>query len=351
MGRKQTFVTFCLLAVCVFSFFVTSEANAAEMIFCPQCGQRIESGSKFCMYCGSAISYYDSAPSSGGTQASPSPAIDLYVGKKVTFGSYEQDNRTWNGAEEIVWRVLAIEGKKVLLLSDQILEAVAFHNRDMSVTWENCSLRDWLNNTFYYEAFSSTDRSLICSTYLTDQRNSKYGTTDKVFALSIDEVQRYLPYNSDRATTATDYCLARLKSIKGYNGVWWWLRSPCSKGNRVAGVYADPQSNGMVDYDGAVVDHAYNGVRPAIWIDTSDLSNVTILSSSGTGSAVATGGSNAGATPETGRTVCRKCGGDGFCTYCYGTGMRLNSRAEYVSCVFCAGLGHCSICHGFGYTY
>lgn len=363
MKRTSVLVTVAVILACIFALSVHPLAEASGMMFCPECGRQIETGSKFCMFCGQPIVYYDSG-TSGDSHTSSGETIELYVGKKILFGSYEQDNRTSNGAEDITWRVLAIEGHKVLLLSDQILEAVAFNTRDMSVTWDCCTLRDWLNNTFYYEAFSSSDRNLICSTYLTDQRNSKYGTaagagtTDKVFALSIDEVQRYLPYTSDRATTATDYCLARLKSIRGYNGVWWWLRSPGSSGNRAAGVYADPQSNGTVDYEGAVVDHAYNGVRPAVWIDTSDLSNVTIPSSDRPASSPSANGLNSpgvssqnnGSGKQTGKTVCWKCNGKMYCTYCYGTGTWLNYNAEYESCPFCAGLGHCWVCHGTGYT-
>ena len=89
-------------------------------------------------------------------------------------------------------------------------------------------------------------------------------TTDKVYLLSIDNLQYYLPSRTDRQTYATLYCQAKLSSMPGYDGVWWWLRTPGFNSNRASGVYVDIQPNGTIDYEGARVDHSFNGVRPAL---------------------------------------------------------------------------------------
>lgn len=47
---------------------------------------------------------------------------DVAVGSTIRFGSCEQDNRLSNGAEEIEWLVLAVEGDKALLVSRYGLE-------------------------------------------------------------------------------------------------------------------------------------------------------------------------------------------------------------------------------------
>ena len=48
------------------------------------------------------------------------------IGDTVSFGSYEQDNNTENGAEAIEWIVLDVEGENVLLLSKYGLDAQAY---------------------------------------------------------------------------------------------------------------------------------------------------------------------------------------------------------------------------------
>ena len=83
-------------------------------------------------------------------------ASNVGVGSIVQYGSYEQDNVLSNGAEPIEWIVLDKQGNKVLLLSRCGLDAIPFHKRLTSVTWAECSLRDWLNTTFFNTAFDES---------------------------------------------------------------------------------------------------------------------------------------------------------------------------------------------------
>ena len=62
--------------------------------------------------------------SSGGS--SKSPFADVKKGDIVTFGTYEQDDLTRNGAEPIEWIVLAVEGDQALLLSRCVLRALVW---------------------------------------------------------------------------------------------------------------------------------------------------------------------------------------------------------------------------------
>ena len=77
--------------------------------------------------------------------------------KKVKFGNYK--------GEEISWIVLDYDDGTNLLLSEKILDVQEFDPDVLSVSrelnWRYCSLRKWLNNDFYAEAFSADEQAKI----------------------------------------------------------------------------------------------------------------------------------------------------------------------------------------------
>lgn len=191
------------------------------------------------------------------------------VGDYVVFGSYEQDNNTSNGKEEIEWIVLAREGDQVLVISRYALDCIPYNRSSTSVTWETCSLRKWLNGTFLDAAFSESERAMIPSVTVSADKNPSYSTspgnstTDQVFLLSITEVNKYFSSHSARQCQGTAYCYAQ-GAYKADNGnCWWWLRSPGYYSNFAAGVNGD----GSVDEFGSSVNIDKYAVRPALWID------------------------------------------------------------------------------------
>ena len=173
------------------------------------------------------------------------------TGDIITYGTYEQDDNSSNGTEAIEWIVLERDGDKALVLSLYCLEQMPFNNTLAQVTWENCSLRKWLNGTFLGDAFSQEEQGQILSTKVLDEGKQ---TTDKVFLLSEDEAVDYLTSNERRADAtervSTSHC-------------YWFLRTTGSVSN-VA----------YVSYDGEVgyyedVDRNW-WVRPAMWIEISE---------------------------------------------------------------------------------
>lgn len=60
-----------------------------------------------------------------------------------------------NGAEQIEWMVLAVEGDEALLLSKYALDTQPYHDVEVDITWEKCTLRTWLNETFLAAAFDA----------------------------------------------------------------------------------------------------------------------------------------------------------------------------------------------------
>ena len=171
------------------------------------------------------------------------------AGNVVGFGRYEQDRNRENGPEPLQWIVLEAQDGKALLLSRYGLEGKPFHKDFDDTSWENCSLRAWLNDDFLNRAFDGEEQAAIL---LTDVDNSaaqehsdlevgdQNATQDRVFLLSYAEASRCLgridagwgseTLNNPKARmTPTPYALSksvtRITEDSTAYGMWW-LRSP-----------------------------------------------------------------------------------------------------------------------------
>ena len=220
------------------------------------------------------LSYRDSAEKL--KSAKQAQIKNAKVGDIVYFGTYEQDNDTSNGKENIEWRVLAKENNRVLVISDKALDRQPYNSSyTEEVTWENCSLRKWLNGTFLNKAFSTEEQAQIQNTTVSADNNPQYSTnpgnatTDKVFLLSINEVEKYFNSDEARKCAPTAYAKAQgastsdtFKTPSGAATCWWWLRSPGDDQSSAAYVYF----GGDVFELGNYVFSGLNAVRPAMWI-------------------------------------------------------------------------------------
>ena len=220
------------------------------------------------------LSYRDSAEKL--KSAKQAQIKNAKVGDIVYFGTYEQDNDTTNGKENIEWLVLAKEKNRVLVISDKALDRQPYNSSyTEEVTWENCSLRKWLNGTFLNKAFSTEEQAQIQNTTVSADNNPQYSTnpgnatTDKVFLLSINEVEKYFNSDEARKCAPTAYAKAQgastsdtFKTPSGAATCWWWLRSPGDDQSSAAYVYF----GGDVFELGNYVFSGLNAVRPAMWI-------------------------------------------------------------------------------------
>ena len=188
------------------------------------------------------------------------------AGDCVLFGTYEQDNNTSNGEEDIEWLVLEVKDGKALVISKYALDCQPYNETYMDVTWETCTLRGWLNDEFLDVAFTEYEQEKISTVTVSADKNPSYNTEvgnetqDKVFLLSVDELNKYFLFNSDKQCQATDYAIAN--GVLTFNSANWWLRTPGDSQFSAAYVY----SEGVNSY-GRSVDSERYGVRPAMWID------------------------------------------------------------------------------------
>lgn len=165
------------------------------------------------------------------------------IGKTVTMGNYQ--------GKALQWKVLDINGNMRLLLAEEIVAKYPYNERYADTSWCGCSLHRWLNGEFLREAFTLEERSKILNTRVSNPPNPQYYTNggsnsvDKLFTLSIDEAETYLPANGSRAL-----------------GEWWWLRSPGCNLLSAVSVYED----GSIYVTGVNVSYVDGGVRPAMWV-------------------------------------------------------------------------------------
>ena len=197
-------------------------------------------------------------------------------GDSFYFGSYEQDNRKSNGKEPIEWQVLEKKGSKVLLLSKYGIDIQPYNHEDDDVTWNECSLRKWLNREFVKNSFSSSDRAMIRTTFVSPDKTPEYndseyrgsdpgkGTKDKVFLLSTKEAVRYFG-NKSVMCLNTKYAKARAKEQYGKDELSWWLRTPGKENDRAA-VFRVDNDGWYIDYYGGAIFYDY-AARPALWVD------------------------------------------------------------------------------------
>lgn len=207
-------------------------------------------------------------------------AEDYAIGSYVTFGTYPQSA---DGGDEtpIEWLVLDCDGDKALLLSRYALDVQLYNEENTDITWENCTLRTWLNDDFLNHAFSVEEQSAIIMTNIDNSSSQGYSewntsggndTQDRVFLLSYAEANRYLGVTWDDANNTqsrvapTAYAEAQgayigsTQTADGEAVGFWWLRSPGSI--QVAA--------SSVDYDGSLVDfyvdYDCSCVRPTLWV-------------------------------------------------------------------------------------
>ena len=168
----------------------------------------------------------------------------------------------------IEWLVLTRNGNSALLISRYGLDVQLYNEKDTDITWENCSLRKWLNGSFLNAAFSADERSAIQNTNVPADKNPEYdtdpgnATTDKVFLLGIDEAKKYFASNDARKCQPTAYAVEK-EAVVFDGNCGWWLLSPGFRQDSAAVVCRD----GSVGYIGIGVDADYDCVRPALWVN------------------------------------------------------------------------------------
>lgn len=157
------------------------------------------------------------------------------IGKTVVIGGFS-------------WVILDKKEDSALLLKNNHFSDITYHETLENVTWENSSIRKWLNTTFITDSFSDEERNSILLTDVVMDDNEMYqvdggnDTQDFIFLLSSNEAEQYA-------------------ELIPHNKITSWLRSPGS----------NPQTASFLSEDNIVMDYGYLvnsegfAARPAMW--------------------------------------------------------------------------------------
>ena len=179
----------------------------------------------------------------------------------IKFGKYRN--------KEIEWLILDENENGMLLLSRKALEGRQYHVKNTEICWEDCSLRKWMNNEFYNEAFSAEEKKRVLLTSIdnfdgpTREAKAVNSTEDYVFLLSYQEAKRYFYFSKELLTEYEDYLTEDdiLNTSDKGRYCHWWLRTPGASAKWVTGVgyYGNFSNDGNTPETKA-------GIRPAIWL-------------------------------------------------------------------------------------
>ena len=190
------------------------------------------------------------------------------------FGNYYQSDKTGKKKDPIQWRILSVQGSTAYLISDKNLDTQPYNNTATDTTWENSSIRKWLNGKFLNEAFTKQEQQAIISNTVSNESNAFFKTaggnqtTDKVLLPSLSDMQN-AAYgfnteirinNNARKALNTDYLASKTGMNSSPKGDCYWQRTPGYLPTHATRM----NENGYGDIYGMAVSSTRYAVRPVI---------------------------------------------------------------------------------------
>lgn len=202
-------------------------------------------------------------------------SVPIEIGEHMNFGNYQ--------GEEIEWRVLDVKDGNVLLLSEYGLDVKPYHeNVSSGISWEACTIRQWLNGEFYEDSFTDEEKKkIVLSTsegfqeYNAGVAGGGYSyferdTEDNVFLLSYTETCHYISEeiaaegNSAGLCYPTEYAKSNPGIDIYHDACGWWLGAGFrGYAGQCRQFVVSPYGKINVEEDANSTKYA---VRPAIWI-------------------------------------------------------------------------------------
>lgn len=215
----------------------------------------------------------------------------LKIGDTFILGNYEILSEDWDSAYtprtsvdsfkmvSLEWRILDINGSEAVAIPIHVLRRgpVPFDDNGIEkrlnkeLTWENASVREWLNNDFYNSVFSESEKKVILTTPLKNNGVEDHGnvscpdTFDNVWLLSYEEVLKYMPNPNDR-TSFTFYGDAEVNA----SGFCTRTVTIDTGANYIVSVWCADVMNGEIWFTGDPTSEM-QGLLPAISVDLNKL--------------------------------------------------------------------------------
>ena len=193
----------------------------------------------------------------------------FYSGNTIEFGTYK--------GQELVWDVVYTEDNQALLFLSDVLrdeegnaDRMPYNVEFVPITWEECSLRAWLNGEFYNNVFGVDNSAIlmITNTNVDHEEHYDFENLDTGF-------EEYTDYYSYGGNDTDDYIF--LISEQDINDYFTDLEvlSGIREDFFIRDMYVNNMSAGTISISGYYgIIESRNifvpcGIRPAMWIDIS----------------------------------------------------------------------------------
>ncbi len=215
------------------------------------------------------------------TETTVEKAVETYI-----FGNYWQEDTNGDGVADqsddkqpIEWRLYKkYDDGTAIIYSDKIIDCAKFNDTDDPTTWSESTVRNWLNNDFYYNAFSESEQKNIRSVLVKNESAGSSDTDDSVFLLSSVEANSSiygLSEKTNRIALGTSYAKNNGLFISDKGTGMWWLRTGGLNGaSNLSNWSTDNHSyaqvvlyGGKISTKGKKLTTSDIGIRPAICVD------------------------------------------------------------------------------------
>ncbi|MBQ8604751.1 MAG: hypothetical protein IJ410_07925 [Oscillospiraceae bacterium] len=193
--------------------------------------------------------------------------------RNYDFSRAAAGTMVWLGLEPMPFLVLENKNRQVLLLSRYVFDCKPYTNFYSGyTTWSRSSCRLKLHTEYIHDIFTDREKEMMVPVYIDDKDDSLSFTptatrqqADKLFFLSVKEVEKYLRAERDRLAPFTRRSTRTPMWTVFDQFAYWWLRSP---GNHpIEKMYV---RDGVITSENSIVNgddcFDYFGVRPAMYM-------------------------------------------------------------------------------------
>ncbi len=192
------------------------------------------------------------------------------VGQCIPLGTYTQT--ALGQKKPIVWKILSIRKEKALLISEDCLMQSGYCDMNSAMKdrkylqWAHSLARAVLNEQFYFDAFTETERNLLCAKRI-DKNTAMQECSDKVFLLTEEEVRLFMPKSENRVAKGSEYVLTHLSNgtVRNGNQLAWWILPEYDQAQSIYPKAVWPE--GEIQFHGRNIYHADFALRPCVLID------------------------------------------------------------------------------------
>lgn len=197
------------------------------------------------------------------------------IGGSPVFGTYFIDNE--EKRKDLEWLVIDRVGCRALVVTKDCID-IPTSNGDCENLWEKTAVSKWLNNEFFTQSFSDSEKECVIKQRVFTPSGYYYVAGSyadyNVFLLSKRDVEMYREKSSlDFSCGATEYAKSKGITLDAYKKALWWLQAESNVTSNFSRTYywactADGKSfvNSQSGYSSYKI-----GIRPAMWIDVSFL--------------------------------------------------------------------------------